>query len=128
MLHIFEGVNFPFIIARRLSTGRHSGSSRLIIRIAVIGVALSVAVMIISLAIIKGYQHEIRNKITGFSTHIQISRLDLNNSFETNPIAGDSALERMIMRQGGVAHIQRFAIKPGIIKTSEEFQGIVLKG
>ncbi len=121
-------MNLSYHIAKRLSTGKNSGTALLVVRIAVIGVACSVAIMIISMAIIKGYQLEIRNKITGFSTHIQISRLDLNNSFETNPIPSDSLMEKQIANQPGITHLQRFAIKPGIIKTTDEFEGVVLKG
>ena len=84
--------------------------------------------MIISMAIVKGYQLEIINKITGFSTHIQISKLDLNNSFETVPIPTDTVMEQLIAKQPGITHIQRIAIKAGIIKTSKEFEGVVLKG
>ena len=121
-------MNFPYFIAKRLSTGKRGDTSQLIVRIAVAGVALSIAVMIISLAIVKGYQSEIRNKITGFSTHIQITRLDLNNSYEMNPVMEDSILEKLLREEKGVLHLQRFALKPGIIKTHEDFKGIVLKG
>jgi lipoprotein-releasing system permease protein len=121
-------LNFPFFIAKRLSTNRQSGFSGLIIRIAIAAVAISIAVMIIAVAIVKGYQYEIRNKISGFSTHIQITRMDMNNSFETSPLVSDSIMEHLIQGQEGVQHIQKIAIKAGIIKTNDEFEGIVLKG
>jgi lipoprotein-releasing system permease protein len=121
-------LNFPFFIAKRLSTNRQSGFSGLIIRIAIAAVAISIAVMIIAVAIVKGYQYEIRNKITGFSSHIQISRLDMNNSFETTALKSDSIMEHLIVSQQGIQHIQKMAIKAGIIKTKDEFEGIVLKG
>lgn len=121
-------MNFPFFIAKRLSTNRQSGFSGLIIRIAIAAVAISIAVMIIAVAIVKGYQYEIRNKITGFSSHIQISRLDMNNSFETTSLKSDSLMEHLIASQQGIQHIQKIAIKAGIIKTKDEFEGIVLKG
>lgn len=84
--------------------------------------------MIIAIAIVKGYQYQIRSKIIGFSTHIQVSNLDMNNSFETNPIYRDSILENVLQAQQGVSHLQPFAIKAGILKTPQEFTGIVLKG
>ena len=121
-------MNIPFFIAKRLLTNRQSGYSGLIIRIAVTAVAISIAVMIIAVAIVKGYKYEIRNKIIGFSTHIQISKLDLNNSFQSNPLISDSILEHLISSQDGITHLQKFAIKAGIIKTPNEFEGIVLKG
>lgn len=120
--------SFAYFIARRLSSQKGSGSSSLIVRIATGAVALSITVMIVAVAIVKGYQLEIRSKIIGFSTHIQISRLDMNNSFETTPIARDTIMEQFISKTEGVTHIQPFAIKAGIIKTKEDFAGIVLKG
>jgi lipoprotein-releasing system permease protein len=100
----------------------------MIIRIAVIAVAVSLAVMLVSIAVVKGYKHEIKSKITGFSTHIQLSRLDLNNSFETSAIERDTFIERLIMECETVKGLQPFVIKAGIIKTKEDFKGIVLKG
>lgn len=122
------GSSFSYIIARRLSLQKGSGTSRLIIRIATGAVALSIAVMIISIAIVKGYQSEIRSKIIGFSTHIQISSLDMNNSFETTPIYRDTVLEKLLKQNSHVTHLQPFAIKAGILKTKEDFSGVVLKG
>lgn len=121
-------MNLPFFIAKRLSTNRQSGYSGLIIRIAIAAVAISIAVMIISVAIVKGYKVEIRNKIIGFSTHIQITRLDLNNSYQTTPLVSDTLMEHLIRNQEGIDHVQKFAIKAGIIKTANEFEGLVLKG
>lgn len=105
-----------------------SSKSGLIINIAIAAVAISIAVMLISVAVVKGYQLQITNKITGFSNDIQISRLDFNNSFETNPIYRDSALEHFLKKDDRIRFVQPFAIKAGIIKTNDEFEGIVLKG
>ncbi|MCU0442512.1 MAG: ABC transporter permease [Bacteroidia bacterium] len=120
--------SLPYFIAKRLSGQGGTSSAKLIINIATGSVALGVAVMIIAIAIVKGYQHQIRSKIIGFSTHIQVSNLDMNNSFETNPIYRDSILENVLQAQQGVNHLQPFAIKAGILKTPQEFTGIVLKG
>lgn len=105
-----------------------SSKSGLIINIAIAAVSISIAVMLIAVAVVKGYQLQITNKITGFSNDIQITRLDFNNSFETNPIYRDSALERIVRTDARVRFIQPFAVKAGIIKTEDEFEGIVLKG
>ncbi len=121
-------MSFSFITAKRLAISNHAGSSKMIIRIAVIAVAVSLAVMLVSIAVVKGYKHEIKSKITGFSTHIQLSRLDLNNSFETSAIERDTFIERLIMECETVKGLQPFVIKAGIIKTKEDFKGIVLKG
>lgn len=84
--------------------------------------------MIIAIAIVKGYQQQVRNKIIGFNSNIQVTHLDLNNSYESLPIERDTLFERMARKQTGITGIQRFATKAGIIKTDESFEGIVLKG
>lgn len=85
-------------------------------------------VMILSLAIGFGFKKEIRQKIIGFGSHIQIMNYDYNQSYETNPISPDSGLLKTLKNITGVKHIQKFATKPGMIKTDNAIQGIVLKG
>jgi lipoprotein-releasing system permease protein len=99
-----------------------------IIRIALLAVALSIAIMIISDAIVIGFQSEIKNKITGFASHIEISKTRTSFSFEMEPMRYDSSLTRSVSSLAGVQHIQQFATKPGIIKTSSAIEGVVLKG
>ncbi len=95
---------------------------------ATIGISLGLAVMLISVAVVIGFKQEIRNKTIGFGGHIQVTNFDNNNTYEMNPIRMDKSLTQKILSIQGVRHIQRFATKPGIIKTKTEFQGIVLKG
>ena len=109
-------------------SNKSSGRSGLIVNIAIAAVAISVAVMLISIAVVQGYKLQITNKITGFSNHIQISRLDFNNSFETNPIYRDAKIEQTLHSDNRIEFIQPYATKAGIIKTSSEFEGVVLKG
>lgn len=121
-------MNLEFFIARRLMKGNTGSFSSPIIRIAIIAVALGLAVMIIAVAIVTGFQKEIRDKVIGFGGHIQISHFDENFSFESTPIELDTALIQSIRNINGVRHIQVFANKPGIIRTEEDIQGVVLKG
>jgi len=122
-------VNIELFIAKRIHfrQGRKN-ISRPAVRIATIGIALGLAVMIISVAVVIGFKNEIRNKTIGFGGHIQITNFDNNNTYEMNPVKVDKALITKITSIDGVKHVQRFATKPGIIKTDSEFQGIVLKG
>ena len=122
-------MNLELFIAKRIHfrQGRKN-ISRPAVRIATIGIALGLAVMIISVAVVIGFKNEIRNKTIGFGGHIQITNFDNNNTYETNPIKVEKSLMDKISSVDGVKHIQRFATKPGIIKTNTEFQGIVLKG
>jgi lipoprotein-releasing system permease protein len=124
-----------FFIAKRLmaykplqSNGKKAGFSRLIINLAITAVCVSVMVMILAAAIVKGYQNEVRNKLVGFNAPLQITHLDLNNSFESLPIQRDSILEHLCAKREGVQYIQIYATKAGIIKTEKAFEGIVLKG
>lgn len=102
--------------------------SRSIVGIAMFGIALSLAVMIVAVAIVTGFKKEISNKVTGFGAHIQVMNLDSNLSYETAPVpAGLESVEK-IQEMEGIRNVQAFAIKAGIIKTGEEIHGAVLKG
>ncbi len=91
-------------------------------------IALGLAVMIISVAIVTGFQDEIENKVTGFGAHIQISNYDNNLSVEASPISREQDFYPSMEDADGIRHIQVFANKAGIIKTDEQIQGVVLKG
>jgi lipoprotein-releasing system permease protein len=122
-------VSLEFYIAKRIHFQQGKKNvSRPAVRIATIGIALGLAVMLISIAVVIGFKQEIRNKTIGFGGHIQITNFDNNNTYEMNPIKADNALIKKISSIEGVRHVQRFATKPGIIKTDNEFQGIVIKG
>ncbi len=122
-------MNIPLYIARRLG-GAAEGKSyiSLIRKIAIISIALGLAVMIVSMAVVTGFQHEIREKVIGFGSHIQITNYDYNVSFEAQPISSEQAFLDELRDTGGVRHIQRFATKPGIIKTDDDIHGVILKG
>lgn len=98
------------------------------VRIAMIGIALGLAVMILSVAIVIGFKKEVRNKVIGFGSHIQITNFDNNASYESSPIAVSDTLLADLRAFPGIRHVEAFATKPGILKTEDDFQGIVLKG
>jgi len=122
-------LNLEYFIAKRIHFQQGKKNvSRPAVRIATIGIALGLAVMLISIAVVVGFKEQIRNKTIGFGGHIQITNFDNNNTYEMNPIKADNALIKKIYSLEGIKHVQRFATKPGIIKTDKEFQGIVIKG
>jgi lipoprotein-releasing system permease protein len=123
-------MNLPYFIAQKLIKGRLSETSfsRPINVIAVAGIALGLAVMILAIAILTGFKKQIREKVVGFGAHIQIVNFDSNLSFETVPISDTQDFVPKIRQMPGVKHIQVFATKAGIIKTDNEIQGVVLKG
>lgn len=98
------------------------------VRVATAAVALGMVVMILSVSVGLGFKKQIRDKIVGFGSHVQISSLSLNSSLETPPLPFDSALVSAARAVPGVRAVQPFVTKPGIIKTDDAFQGIALKG
>lgn len=123
-------MNLPYYIAQRLVKGRREGTSfsRPINVIAIVGIALGLGVMILAVAILTGFKQQIREKVVGFGSHIQILNYDSNISFETTPISDTQKFVPEIKKNPGIRHIEVFATKAGIIRTDEEIQGVVLKG
>jgi len=121
-------MNFALFISRRLAFNSKQSFSRFIIRVAMIAVALSVAVMIVAGAIVSGFQKEISEKVFGFWGHIVIRSYEENTSYGEEPIKSAQPFYPSLEKVNGVRHIQVFATKAGIIKTQNEIEGIVLRG
>ena len=121
-------MNLPFFIAKRITFNSKRTFSKLIVRIAILGIMLGLAVMILAVAIVKGFKTEIREKVRAFSGDIQISKLNLNSSYENTPFSMSDAECSKISKSKGVSFIQPFATKPGIINAGDEAEGVVLKG
>jgi len=124
-------VNTELFIAKRLTFDKESKASfsRPIIRIAIIGIALGLVVMIISVAVVTGFKNEIRKRVVGFGSHIHIINFDSNISFETQPISKKQDFYPGLADSiEGIDHIQIFATKPGIIKTDKDIEGVIVKG
>ncbi|NML65374.1 ABC transporter permease [Hymenobacter sp. RP-2-7] len=108
--------------------GADTGSfTHSVTRIATVSIALGIAVMVVSFAILHGFREQIQNKIFSFGAHIQLSRYDTSNSLEVAPIS-EPELRRQLLRYPQVASVQSFARKTAIIKTTDEVLGVVLKG
>jgi lipoprotein-releasing system permease protein len=149
-------MNFPFFIASRVAASGQKSFARLIIRIAIAAVALSIAVMIIANALIKGFKSEISDKMFSFWGHIHITSAQQTTTYEPIPILADETflpklkalktlpdsflkIENIIGETkntegvakpslGGIKHVQAYATKAGIIKTKDNFEGVILKG
>ncbi len=123
-------MNTELFIARRLffdKTGKKFLSQK-IIRIALFGIALGLAVMIISVAVVTGFKKEVRNKVIGFGSHIQVVNFDSRNSYELAPLSANQPFLQKLDSIDEIKSVQIFATKPGMIKTDESIQGIVFKG
>ncbi len=123
-------MNFSQYIAKRiLNTGQEkSNISSPIVKIGITGISLGVAVMIITMAVVTGFQKQIIEKITTFTSHLQINDYDPNQSLEPNPITFEKEMLIKLRKTNNVKHIQAFATKNGILKTKTENEGIILKG
>jgi len=123
-------LNTNLFIARRIFSAKENRNnlSHRIVNIALFGIVLGLVVLILSVAIVTGYKSEVGRKVIGFGSHLQIVNLDSNQSFETAPISEVQPFIQELKRIEGIRHVQVFATKPGIIRTDDEIQGVVLKG
>jgi len=122
--------NTEYFIAKRIffDKGTSKRFSKSIVSIAVFGIAFGLLVMIMSVAIVTGFKQEVRNKVIGFGSHIQLVNYDSNESYATVPVSENQPWMNRLKSILGIKHVEVFATKPGIIRTDEDIQGIVLKG
>ncbi len=121
-------MNVLFFIAKRVLRKKGYGTSRPTINIAIAGVAVGITVMILTVAIVVGFQFSIRDKVEGFNADIQINKLDDNSSMEPAPISRNQPFLKELKSLPQVKHVEEYATKSGIIKTKTENEGVILKG
>lgn len=123
-------MNFPLFIARKIYNGEGGGQkvSRPAIRIATIGVALGLAVMLVSVAVVLGFKHTIRDKVTGFGSDITVANFFTLQTSDTKPIQVGDSMMTALKKIEGVKYVQRYAITQGILKTDSDFLGVAFKG
>lgn len=123
-------MNFPLFIAKRIYTdkGDKRKVSRPAIHIATIGVAIGLAVMIITVSVVLGFKHTIRDKVIGFGSHIQVANFMAMQSTDSYPICIDDSMMNVVKHIEGIRHAQRYAMAQGILKTDSDFLGIAFKG
>jgi lipoprotein-releasing system permease protein len=117
-------------IAKRIYHDNAAGKriSRPAVLIAVTGIAIGLAVMIIAVSVVVGFKKEVRDKIIGLGSHIQINNLDATHSYEAYPIGVDDSVMSILYGYPEITHVQRYSAKSGMIKTDDAFQGMILKG
>jgi lipoprotein-releasing system permease protein len=123
-------MNLPLFIAKRIY-GSHQDKkkvSRPAITIAIAGIAIGLAVMIVSISIVLGFKHTIRNKVIGFGSHIQVTNFMSQMSSNYYPIVMNDSMMNVIRSIPDVTHVERFAYKQGILKTDSDFLGVMFKG
>ncbi len=124
-------MSIELFIAKRIFRGDKQNDKRVsspAIRVAITGIALGLAVMLVAVCIIVGFKNEVRAKVVGFGSHIQVTAFDSNNSYEQTPIAFSDTLANLLASNDAIHQVQEYITKPGIIKTDDDFMGVVLKG
>ena len=123
-------MNFPLFIAKKLYSdqGDKRKVSRPAIHIATAGVAIGLAIMIMSVCVVLGFKHTIRDKVVGFGSHIQVADFMTLQQQNQYPVVMNDSMMGVLHKIPGVKHIQRFAMKEGILKTDSDFLGVAFKG
>lgn len=123
-------MNLPLFIARRIYSANDARQKvgRPAMRIATAGVAIGLAVMLVSVSVVFGFKHTIRDKVVGFGSHITVANFMSLHGRDTRPICIDDSMMAVLRSIDGVKHVQRYAVKQGILKTDSDFLGIAFKG
>ena len=124
-------MSLSYFLARRIHFHPGDSGQRVsppVIRIAIAGIAIGLAVMIVSVAIVIGFKQEVREKVIGFGAHMQLQAMTANTTFETHPIDISDSLLITIQGVEGIERLHPFATKPAILKTEEDFLSIAIKG
>lgn len=124
-------MNLEFFIAKRLITGKETKNSisSPILKIAIAAIAIGLVMMLIAIATSLGLKLKIREKIASFNGHVQIYNYDNNRSeVSVTPVSLNQDFYPEFADVDGIGHVQAVAVKAGIIRTDETFEGIFAKG
>ena len=103
-------------------------SSRPAIRVALAGIIVGVAVMIVTICVVLGFKRTVTQKVAGFGSHIQVVSFDNNKTYDMQPIEVSDSMLISLSGYEHVAAVAPFITKPGMLKTDSAFRGMVLKG
>jgi lipoprotein-releasing system permease protein len=121
-------MNFELFIAKRLIKAKGKVFSRPIVLIATLSISLGIAVMVLSIFVLSGFKNQIKEKIVGFSSHVQIIPYNVSNSYLSNPIILNAEERGKLKNIKNIKSISPFVSKGGAIKTKTDFMGVFLKG
>jgi lipoprotein-releasing system permease protein len=122
----FIVLNVALFISKRLQNSKKAGYTTTVISIATFSVALGIFVMVISYSILLGFKDTIIKKITSFSSHMQITKYDSNESYDDLPMPASK--KNLFQNISEIKHIHAYALKTGLLKTDDELHGVILKG
>ena len=123
-------MNLPVFLAKRIYNGPALSRqvSRPAVIISMIGIVIGLAVMIIAVSVITGFKNEIKDKVTGFAAHLQVTDVNAVMGNETAPVVYNDTLKALLAKSQQVTHVQRYSQKAGMMKTPDSFQGVMVKG
>jgi lipoprotein-releasing system permease protein len=122
-------MNISRFISNKIQHRENKSFSGTVSVVGIISIAISIAAMIISFAILRGFQETIREKLFSFGGHIQVTQYSLNNSFEDSPISLNTELYKNVEKKvSGIKNIQQYSQKAGLLKTDDDLQGVMFKG
>ena len=121
-------LNVPVFLARKVRNAPAGSFSATVTRVGIASIALGLAILIVSFAVLFGYKRTIQQKIFLFGAHLQVSKFTNNYSYEESPIPLNTPIYRAGTQIAGVQHVQAVALKAGILKAADDLSGVVLKG
>lgn len=124
-------MSLPFFLAKRIHFAKGDDTQRVsppAIRIAIAGIAIGVAVMLITVAIVVGFKQEVRQKVVDFGGHMQMQAFVANSTYELPPICIDDSMRQQIAALPYVTDVAPMVTKPAVLKTDSDFMSVVVKG
>lgn len=121
-------MNFEYFVAKKLLKQKRKSFSKPIVGIATAGIALSIAVMLVSIGVLQGFKNQIKEKITGFTSHIHIIPFAINTNNENTLTLSQKEITELYNKENNIETINPYVLMGGAIKTKTDFHGIALKG
>jgi lipoprotein-releasing system permease protein len=121
-------MNLSYFIANRIRNSKGQSFSRIIVKVGISSVAIAVSVIVLSFFVLFGFKNTIKEKLFSQTSHIQVSKITLNRSFEEVPLPNNSELIKEVKALPEIKSINKAAYKSVILKSEEEIGGVVLKG
>ena len=121
-------MNFPLFLAKRITTKSNRTFSKLIVRVAIGGIMLGLTIMILAVAVLRGFKSEVIEKQRGFTGDVMVVEYDYNPSYDNTPFYLSDSVKNELKKIPAFKSLQPFATKPGIINANDEIEGVILKG
>jgi lipoprotein-releasing system permease protein len=122
-------MNFEYFVAKKLLKQKSKSFSKPIVGIATAGIALSIAVMLVSIGVLQGFKNEIKEKITGFTSHLHIIPFTINPTSSDNVFhLSEQEIANLNKEENNIETISPYVLMGGAIKTKTDFHGVALKG